>query len=763
MSPHPLALLVLCYLAGACTLQPKTAGRAEGHSPGEAAPKRGEPLTLDALYGDPKVRVDFSGKPKATYTWVDGGHWLERKKSEPAGEGAVAKASEEWVVVDARTGASEPSADMARAQAALEGIRNGPTGLSFGAPAFERLSQDRASMLVTKDKDLWVVRFDGQAPIRLTNTPDVEEEEESFSPDARHVAFIAQNNLWVADVAAATAFPLTSDGGDKVLNGKLDWLYQEEVYGRGTFRSYWWSPDSANIAYLRLDEEGVPLYTLVDDSSHVAKVETSPYPRPGEPNPSVKLGVARIATSTTTFVDLTAYEKHEPLVVDVSWSPTNALVYCVQDREQTWLDLRIAKDDTTHDRLLFRETTPAWVERNDQSPIWLTDGSFLWLSERSGFKHLYRYKDAELVAQLTRGEWEVRTVHGVDEKQGLVFYSGTERGAIVSDAYSVGIDGSNPRRLTNEPGTHNVQFSTDFSLFVDAWSDVWTPTKVKLCAADGSVVRMLDENKVETLSRFAYSKPELLTVKTRDGFEMNALLVKPTDFDPDRKYPVMTFVYSGPHSQTVRNAWGGTTGMFQQLLAQKGIVSWSCDNRTASGKGAKSTWPCYQRLGETELADIDDGLAWLESQGFVDEDKIGITGWSYGGFMTSYALTHSKMFSLGIAGGSVTDWRSYDSIYTERYMKLPKNNEKGYDQTSVVKAAKSLHGKLFLVHGQIDDNVHPQNTLRLAHALQEAGADFDLMLYPKTRHGIANPLQNKHWRRLMLRAMEEAWELGSAQ
>ncbi|MDZ4773119.1 MAG: S9 family peptidase [Planctomycetota bacterium] len=708
-------------------------------------------LSIDALFGDPKTRVDFSGRPKTTYTWIDGERWLERKK-DAAKSDSSAKSAEGWLAIDARTGTTAAATDFERAAQAL-------VVAQAGAPNFERMTKDRTAQLVTKSGDVWIVPFDGKAAKQLTQTPDVTEEESSFSPDGKRVAFIAKNDLFVVDVETGVARALTSDGSEMVLNGKLDWLYQEEVYGRGTFKAYWWSPDSTSVAYLRLDETGVPLYTIVDDSDHVAKVETSPYPQPGETNPAVKLGVASVASAATTFVDLGAYAQDEPLVVDVSWSPASELVYCVQDREQTWLDLRIAEKDATRDRLLFRETTPAWVERNDQSPMWLADGSFLWSSERSGFKHIYRYQGAELVSRLTTGEWEVRTLHGVDEKKGLVFFSGTERSAIGSDAYSVGLDGKNLKRLTAEPGTHTVQFSPDFSLFIDAWSDVWTPTKVKVCSADGALVRMLDENKVETVSRYAYSKPELLTVKTRDGFEMNALLVKPTDFDPTRKYPVMMFVYAGPHNQTVRNAWGGTGGMFQQLLAQKGIVSWSCDNRTSSGKGAVSAWPCYQQLGVSELADIDDSIAWLESQGFVDEDKIGISGWSYGGFMTGYALTHSKMFSLGIAGGSVTDWRNYDSIYTERYMRLPKNNAKGYDATSVVKSAENVHGKLILVHGQIDDNVHAQNTLRLAHALQKANADFELMLYPATRHGITNPLQTKHWRTLMLRAMDEAWGL----
>lgn len=745
------ALPLLAAILSACATSPSRPSASAPDASGGS--KR---LTLDLLY-DPKVRVDFSGRPRTTYAWIDGESWLEKRKADGSRPANGKEGDDVWFLVQATTGAGRPSDRMARAARALATL---PTAKDAHAPAVPppgEWSADGSSFLVQVQGDLWLVNAEAERTTRLTHTPELEEEEATFSPDSRRVAFVAANDLWVADARSGAARALTTDGSATILNGKLDWLYQEEVFGRGTFRAYWWSPDSASLAFLRLDETHVPPYTLVDDSTHVPTVETSPYPRPGEPNPVVKLGLAAVEQGTITFVDLSKHEAAEPLVVDVSWSPANEVLYCVQDREQTWLELHAVARDGSNDRLFVRETSPSWVERNEQSPMWLADGSYLWMSERSGFKHLFRYQGSELVAQITSGEWEVRTLHGVDQKAGLVYFSGTERSVIGSDAYAVRLDGTGLVRLTEEPGTHNVQFSPDFSLFVDAWSDLWTPTQVRLRRADGSLVRVLDDNPVEALSKYAHARPELHVVKTRDGFEMNATLVKPLDFDARKKYPVLVFVYSGPHSQTVRNAWGGTTGMFQQLLAQHGVLTWSCDNRTSSGRGARSTWPCYLRLGESELADIEDGVAWLKSQGFVDDARVGITGWSYGGFMSSYALTHSRTFSLGIAGGSVTDWRSYDSIYTERFMKLPKNNEKGYDETSVVKSAKNLHGKLVLVHGQIDDNVHPQNTLRLAHELQKLNADFELMLYPTARHGVVNPLQNKHWRATILRALRDTW------
>jgi dipeptidyl-peptidase-4 len=238
-------------------------------------------------------------------------------------------------------------------------------------------------------------------------------------------------------------------------------------------------------------------------------------------------------------------------------------------------------------------------------------------------------------------------------------------------------------------------------------------------------------------------------VRTRDGFVMEAVMIKPPNFDPSRKYPVYQQTYAGPHAPQVRNGWGGTNYLYHQFLAQQGLIVWICDNRSASGKGAESTWAAYQRLGETELADIEDGLAWLKQQPWVDGARIGINGWSYGGFMTSYALTHSKSFAMGIAGGSVTDWTLYDSVYTERFMRMPQNNPDGYKRTSVIGAAKDLSGKLLLVHGTMDDNVHMQNTIRLAYELQKAGKPFELMVYPKSRHGVSDPQLRRHMQTMM--------------
>jgi dipeptidyl-peptidase-4 len=337
----------------------------------------------------------------------------------------------------------------------------------------------------------------------------------------------------------------------------------------------------------------------------------------------------------------------------------------------------------------------------------------------------------------------------VDEAVGWLYFSGTERSYIGSDVYRIELDGTGLTRLSQAPGTHRASFSPGFQRYVDTWSDLNTPPQVRVHAADGGELRLVHESRIPDLAQFKLSKPELLQVKTRDGFAMEALLIRPVDFNASRRYPVMQFTYGGPAASQVRNAWYGQQMMYWQMLAQRGIAVWICDNRSASGKGMQSTWPIYKQLGVLELADIEDGLAWLKKQPWVDGTRLGIDGWSYGGFMTTYALTHSTSFAMGIGGGNVTDWTLYDSIYTERYMLMPQNNPEGYEKTSVLKAAKNLHGHLLLVHGVIDDNVHMQNTLSLAYALQKAGKPFRLMLYEQSRHGVVDPDLVKHMRQMM--------------
>ena len=708
-------------------------------------------LSINDLY-DPETRIDFSGDPASGLTWISDTHYLQSRRN-PADQRT------ELVKVVATTGETEPLFDVAQMEAsiaALPGITPGEARrIARRRPAMTMMKMNmmtmnrpRTSTVLTIAGDLYYYEFGADQARRLTFSPG-DEEEVSFSPDGATVAFVRSHNIYVVDLKNGRERALTTDGNTEVLNGKLDWVYQEEIYGRGTFRGYWWSPDSSGIAFLQLDERPVPEFTIIDHLPYRLGIETWDYPKAGDPNPIVKIGVVPVAGGAPIWFDTDEYAPVQFLIVNVGWTADSSrVVYQVQDREQRWLDLNLGDVKTGKSSTLFRETTEAWVNVNG-SPTWLDDGSFLWLSERSGWKHIYHYRaDGSLIRRVTNGPWEVRTLHGVNEGEdgGWIYLSGTERSHLGSDVYRVKLDGSRLTRLSAAPGTHQANFNAPFTHYIDTWSDVMTPPQVRLHREDGNEVRVIDANEVEVLSEYRLSQPEFLQVETRDGFVMEALMIKPPDFDPLRRYPIYQNTYGGPHNPQVRNAWGGTTFMYHQMLAQKGIIVWMCDNRTASGKGAVSTWPVYRQLGNLELRDIEDGISWLKQQPYVDGARIGINGWSYGGYLVSYALTHSTTFTMGIAGGSVTDWRDYDTIYTERYMQMPQNNPDGYRKSSPRFAARDLSGELLLLHGMIDDNVHVQNTLQFAYELQKAGRPFELMLYPKSRHGITDSDLVKHMR-----------------
>ena len=687
-----------------------------------AAGAQQQPLTVEAIYS-PASKADIGVAPAPEYTWLDADHYLVTRTG--------AGGRREWVKVEAATGGEAP--------------------LFTAAPDEEGLTFDAAAtrMLFRKDDDLHVRDLASGTTTRLTNAAGTEDEP-TFSPDGTLVAFVRASNLFVVDVASQKERQITTDGSDELLNGKLDWVYQEEIYGRGRFRAYWWSPDSKNLAFLQINDAPVPDYTVTDHIPYHPVLEVTAYPKSGDPNPTVKLAIVGAAAGEPRWIDLSTYTS-DFLVVDVGWTPDSSRVtYQVQDREQTWLDLNFADAATGAPQRVLRETTKAWVN-NLGSPVWLKDGTFLWLSERTGFSHLYRYNaDGTLVKQITDGHWDVRSFLGVDEKAGVAFALTSAHSPIANQVDRIALDSGALTRLSRAEGTHRATlFNPAYTRYIDAWSTTTMPWQTRLHRADGVEVRIIDANPAPALAQFKLTTPEFLQVKTRDGFVMEAMMIRPPDFDPTRRYPVFQHTYGGPGAQQVVNKWDGQAGLFYQLLARNGIIVWICDNRSASAKGVESQWPIHGRLGELELRDIEDGVAWLKQQPYVDGSRIAIEGWSYGGFMSSYALTHSTSFAAGVVGAPVTDWRNYDSVYTERYMKTPQNNADGYAATAPAKAAASLHGRMLLLHGTTDDNVHFQNSVQLVYELQRAGKPFEMMMYPRSRHGITDDRLVTHLRQLM--------------
>lgn len=587
--------------------------------------------------------------------------------------------------------------------------------------------------------------------IKILGTPESTVELVNPTEDQSRIAYHNSKGLNILKLADGSVATFSPDDPENELLGKLDWVYQEELYGRGNYKGYWLSPDSNKVAFFKLDESGVKKFTITDHIPFRGTDEYMSYPKAGDPNPTIKVAVASIDDpSSTVWVDLSNYGDEEILVSGVTWSPDSSKLFLqIQDREQTWLDLVTVDSSGNNPKRLFRDKTNAWIE-SPGDPMWTNDGSFLWLSSRSGYKSLYMYSaDGNKVEPLVSGNWEIRSLLEFDDKNDVIYFSAAKESPYNLDAYRLDIASRKVTRITKRDGTHTVNFSKDLAYFIDSVSSANSPERHYLYAADGTELRELNASVKDDLDYIDLAEPEFLTVESGSDQPLDAMLIKPPNFDPSKKYPVLIYIYAGPQSPRVRNRWGGKFYLWHQLLAQQGYVVWSCDNQSASYRSAAGAWPIHRNLGENELADIERGVDWLKKQTWVDADRLGIWGWSYGGYMTAYAMTHSKNFKMGISGAPVTDWRNYDTIYTERLMGTPQNNPEGYKKSSVLESAANLHGKMLLIHGTIDDNVHLSNSMQLIYKLQKSGKQFDFMVYPKNRHSVRDPEQAAHMRRLM--------------
>jgi dipeptidyl-peptidase-4 len=411
------------------------------------------------------------------------------------------------------------------------------------------------------------------------------------------------------------------------------------------------------------------------------------------------------------------------------------------NRLQTQLDVLVADSFTGKSRVMLTEKDLYWVNLSHDLHF-LKDGQrFLWSSERTGYRHLYLYDlSGKQLAQLTRGEWEVAGINAIDEAKGAVYFTAMEKSSMERQLYRVGFDGSGFTRITKKNGTHGVNFSPDASSFVDDYSNSMTPPRQDVFDAEGTQLATLNENKVRDLGEYHLSPVEFLTVKSHDGMPLNAMMIKPPDFDPAKKYPVIVYTYGGPHGQVVVDSWGGGYFLWHELMAQKGYIIFALDNRGSYGRGHLFEEPIHFRLGAQELSDQHDGVAYLKALPYVDGNRIGIWGWSYGGQMTLHAMFRDiSDFKVGFAGGPVTDWRFYDSIYTERYLGLPQKNSEGYEESSPIKSADNLKGKLLIAHGTGDDNVHFANTLSLINDLIDDGKYVEVMAFPGRGHGVTDP------------------------
>lgn len=724
-----------------------------GHPPIDPAPET-QPalptaLSFELLYGDGDARIDFSGDVPRGLRWLPGADpaWFERIDGEP-------------MRIDAVSSEQQPAWDVARFEAALAAHPD------FDAKAAARIARrggDRAASgrlsLLSHEGRLYRYSF-ATGRLETLTREAAERELAQLSPDGRYCSFVLHNDLYVIDADTGRTRRLTRDGAERVLNGKLDWVYQEEIYGRYNFRGHWWRDDGRCVAFLRLDEHDVPTFHLVNYIPLHSALETMLYPKVGDPLPPVRLGLADPRSGRVVWADLSAYRDDTILIVRVSFAPDGAALAMIQDRLQRWVDLVEIDPRSGRSRRLLRDETPAWTERPAEL-TWLADQSFLLCSARDGWMHVYHYdRDGSLRRRITRGAWEVRGIEHVDEAANRLYLTGTRDTSFESHLYAVPLDGSAPpTRLTAGGFSHAVSVDPSGRYFLDTASNLATPPRLTLCDAEtGELVRVIAESDIPALDSLKLAQPELLTIPARDGYPLPAMMILPPDADPQTQYPVILSVYAGPMTPIVSNSWGGRGLMYLHLLAQQGFVVLEVDPRTAAG-GQVDGWQAWKHLGERELQDLEDVIDWLDEQPFADAARVGIYGHSYGGFMTAYALTHSDRFAAGLAGAPVTDWRLYDAVYTERYMLTEKENKAGYEASSAVDAAAQLAGRLLVIHGLMDDNVHPQNTLRLAAALEKLDKPFEMMIYPTDRHGIF--AGGKHYADLRIQFFERCLKPGN--
>ena len=573
---------------------------------------------------------------------------------------------------------------------------------------------------------------------QLVKLFDFPVQEPTLSPDGKKIAYAKDNNLFVYDIASKTTTSITTDGKkNSIINGITDWVYEEEF---AFVKAFDWSADSKKIAFIRFDESEVPEFSMsIFQKELYPKVETFKYPKAGEKNAVVSLHIYDVASQAKKDVNLGNYSDF--YIARMQWTnDANVLSAQVLNRHQDNLDLLFIDGTTAAAKVVLNEKDKAYIDVTDNLTF-LKDNSFIWTSEKDGFNHIYLYdKTGKLINQVTKGNWEVTNYYGFDEKTKTIFYQSVENGSINRDIYRIGLDGKNKVRLSSKVGTSAATFSPNFQYFITTFSSATQPPVYTLNEAKaGKQLQMIEENQTlsNNLKGFNLPTKEFSVLKTEKGIELNMWMMKPKDFDATKKYPVFMFQYSGPGSQQVNNDWNSGDDYWFASLTQKGYIVVCVDGRGTGFKGAAFKKVTQKELGKYEVIDQIDAAKVLGSYSFVDKSRIGIFGWSFGGFMASNCiLKGNDVFKMAIAVAPVTNWRFYDSIYTERYMQTPQENPSGYDDNSPINHVQKLKGKFLLIHGSADDNVHVQNSMQMMEALIQANKQFDSQIYPDKNHGI---------------------------
>lgn len=573
---------------------------------------------------------------------------------------------------------------------------------------------------------------------QLTKLFDFKVQEPTFSPDGSKIAYAKDNNLFVYDLQTKSSQAITTDGKkNAIINGITDWVYEEEF---AFVRAFDWNASSTKIAFIRFDETEVPEFSMdIYGNSLYPTQQVFKYPKAGEKNATVSLNIYDVTTSKTQKIDLDKYSDF--YIPRIKWTnDASTLSAQILNRHQNNLDLLFVDGTSGQTKLILNEKDKAYVDITDNLTF-LKDNSFIWTSEKDGFNHIYHYdKSGKLKNQVTKGNWEVTNYYGFNEKTNTIFYQSVENGSINRDVYSVKLNGTGKKRLSSLTGTNTATFSPNFDFYINTFSSASIPTQYSLNdSKTGKELQLIKNNEALSNKLKAYNLPtkEFFELTTEKGHKLNAWMIKPKNFDATKKYPVLMHQYSGPGSQQVDNAWNSSDDYFHYMLTQEGYIIVTVDGRGTGYKGAEFKKCTYKELGKFEVEDQIDAAKVIGSYPYVDASRIGIWGWSFGGFMSSNCiLKGNDVFKTAIAVAPVTTWRLYDTVYTERFMQTPAENTSGYDQNSPIFHVNKLKGNYLLIHGTADDNVHVQNTMLMVDALVRANKQFDWAIYPDKNHGI---------------------------
>jgi dipeptidyl-peptidase-4 len=718
-------LLAVCLVLAPCLLAQSAPDN----------PQQNEQLTVEAIFAP----GGLTGREPENLQWSPDGaglSFVQRDDSGERGELRYVDAStgkKKILVSEAKLATLSPDVDKIKDERQKEKITRYSVAAYNWAP-------DSKHLLFDSLGQLWLYSLERNIAVQLTST-SAPSDDPKFSPDSNRIAYIRNHNLYVCSIVDGRERPLTKDKDENLLNGEVDWVYEEELDVRS---NYFWSPDGNQILFLQMNETRVPAYPIIDWLPTNPVVDHEKYPKPGDPNPEVRLGVVSAKGGAVKWISLT--DDSDMYIPRFGWVRDGILWAQVLNRTQDRLDIYFIDAKSGRSRRVLTETSPeAWVNVTDDFRILKSGDRFVWTSWRDGHTHIYLYgfdkqdplaAEAKLERQLTHGDYEVLGVKGIDEESGTIFFSANQNDPRQNQVFSVKLNGTDFRRLPGGEGTHTVEFSENAKNYKDRYSATLVPPRWSVCASAGGPCQPIWESR--SVAKYGLIEPKDLEFKAVDGTQLYGQLVLPPHAPAKGKIPMVVFIYGGQAAQTVTNMWDtGATDAFNQLLAQKGFAIFSVDNRGTPNRGRQFMTALRHQFGGVELADQLASLDQLVAQyPMLDKSRVCMWGWSNGGSMTLYALLHSEIFRCGIAGAPVTDWHNYDSTYTERWMGLPKDNPKGYAD-SMPAAAPSLIGSLLLIHGTSDDNVHFQNSVQMIDALINAGKQFRVMIYPGKTHGVS--------------------------